>query len=152
MRITYGITKRRGNWRPVLTYQCRKDKWEWDLAVPGGDTLVRVPRGHTYIEKALPGELERADKPFTDMVVLKLPSSDDMANDQKVILPWRPGAHPEYPEVHEAMQALMAEWERRVSEAMASGEFTEQFLVDPTPAYVEATQGYAVGVSLAKQR
>jgi hypothetical protein len=152
MKIEYTITKKRGNWRPILAYKVIKEQWEIDLAVPGVYTDIRVPKGHDYVHSVLPGDSERGSEHVEDSAALKLPPHDTAAYDAKIILPWRPGAHPEYPEVHQAMRDLMTEWERRVAEAMDSGEVSQQFLVEPSEDYREKTQGYAVAATLARQK
>lgn len=143
MQLTWNITKKRGNWRPVLTYKCVKDGWEDDLAVPGGRTHIRVPSpGSWPSANCMPGEHERSERFQMHESALELPMYTKTELTVKITLPWRPGAHPEYPEVEEAMGQLMAEWERQVLDALASSALTIEGTVEPSTEFKRQVAPY----------
>lgn len=118
MKVAWRITKKRGNWRPVLTIECQKEDWECELAIPGGDASVTIPQAPDWHKQASLGPEYRPEEGWA--YSLSLPAQDGKALRADVTLPWRPGAHPEYPEVEAALRQYMAEWERRVLKALES--------------------------------
>ena len=158
MKIEYSITKKRGNWRPVLQYKCIKEQWEVGLSVPGGSTSIWIEAAYPYVSRderyVLPGNAERGkNKDWkAKPVEVKLPGSQQTEEKGEILLCWRPGAHPEYPEVHEAMRQLQAEWAGRVYEAMQSGEVAQSWLIMPSDEYRERTEGYAVAATLSRTK
>lgn len=141
MRIVWTIKKRRGNWRPVLSGEMTKEDWELALAVPGGSTGITIPTPRGWQRFATP-EGENWEDNIATMAILHLPGPEELKGTLTVLLPWRRGARPEYPEVEAAMEALMREWERRVEAALASGEMDCSGEVEHSPEYKQRVAPY----------
>lgn len=124
MKITWNITKKRGNWRPKLTVTVQLEEWEQDLALMSDEfqikTGIPLPPG-SWKSHCYPGEKERAAEELATQsfytIGLRLGGS---RTEWKANLPWRPGARPEYPEVEEAMHQLRDEIESLIKEAYDS--------------------------------
>jgi len=145
VKIEWEIKKKRGNWRPVLTYSAQWEEWEQNLA-PGEITIITkipVPKDH-YKHYCPPGQYERAEPPEYKEMDNKTrywcficPISRE-----EIRLPWRPGAQPEYPEVEEAFLALREAAEKAVQEALASEGWEKTGTLDMSPEYKKAVAGY----------
>ncbi len=98
MRITWKITKKRGNWRPVLQYKILLEEWERELNIQIPHITTNIPETPDYGDRCS----READPAWTpkERIYLKpeYPTNHH--------LPWRPGPNPEYPEVEEAMAML----------------------------------------------
>ena len=103
MKITWKIAKKRGNYRPELTYTCIKDSWEVDLAVQRVSIVSTIPEVEMrYQAECLPGEYERSARynPRTvGKVRLYTPHPEAERDSFTFLLPWRSGPSPDYPEV-----------------------------------------------------
>lgn len=62
MNISWTITKKRGNWRPVLQVTLRLEDWELDLGLPDQTKIqTNIPKPpYSHLERCLPGLNERA--------------------------------------------------------------------------------------------
>lgn len=150
MKISWKITKKRGNWRPVLEYTCTKEKWEIDLAIPGGgETEVKIETAWSASERVFDGQDERSregsEKNYLSL--LSYPASHEKTHSWRHKLPWKPAAKPQYPEIKQAFNDLMRVWEAEVKKALASEEITETGEVEYSP---EAKKEFAPYV--AKQK
>lgn len=139
MKITWTITKKHGNWRPVFRYRCIQEDWETDLRIPGGLTeYITVPvsgNWYQFLDQMSPEEKANGEA-APETQPLKLPSwREPNYLSAECILPWRPGNPPQYPEIEAAMQALMAEWERRVLETIQSGACRDEGEVTHSPEF-----------------
>ena len=126
MKITWEIKKTRGNWRPELRYKCEKEDWEVKLGVPcvvvEKSGIPKPPDNSYRVYWAPPGDEERKEGwAPSEWVALRPPEQDAEKRTDGDILPWRPGARPEYPEVEEGMRLLREAYEKALREAMESG-------------------------------
>jgi hypothetical protein len=154
VKITWKITKKRGNWRPVLDYQCVKEDWELELRVPGGQVEAAcVPEiGWGEYRSPLPAEQLAIGEQSNSQRLLKLPMPTEKNITYECIrLPWRPGAKPQYPEVEAAMKELMAEWERRVLEALDSAALDLTGEVEHSPEYKSKVAPYVAAQRMLNQ-
>lgn len=127
MKLSWAITKKVGNWRPVLKYSYVYERWEVDLRPATGSTSIVLPTAPTWHgyrtgstdEVANYSTAEPCGKPRV------MHFDDNPECTYEVMLPWRPGGPPAYPEVEAAMAAFLAEWECRVLAALESGPLNE---------------------------
>jgi hypothetical protein len=139
VKITWTITKKHGNWRPVFRYQCLQEDWEVELRVPSGHTdNITIPISgdwYKYLQSLTTEEKANGETPPCKDN-LSLPRwGEQQYLSAEYILPWRPGNPPQYPEIEAAMQALMAEWERRVLETIQSGACRDEGEVTHSPEF-----------------
>ena len=74
MRLHWHIDKKRGNFRPVLTYRVELDDWERELATPALRVTSTIPEpAQSWREYCYPGELERGDAPPASCYQLEIP-------------------------------------------------------------------------------
>ena len=111
MKITWSITKKRGNWRPVLEYAVILDDWEKELQpqIPHVETNIPEPP-EKYRKKDRGTEANPEWEPEGYYML-------DKTGRGAIFLPWRPGANPDYPEVQEAMSMLRDAVEAAIIEA-----------------------------------
>ncbi|BCS88112.1 hypothetical protein [Pseudodesulfovibrio sediminis] len=89
MNIQWSIHKKRGNHRPVLTYEIELEPFEIDLAVPQvviDNALPKPPS--SWRSFCYPDEDERAGEAL-DWYSLMTPSHKQVMNSGKITLPWR---------------------------------------------------------------
>ena len=127
MNITWKINKKRGNWRPTLIYKIVKEDWEVDLAIVQIAMLSTIPRhGGKYSsdKKCFHGSGERKKgwKP-EEYYELNTPQPDSAKYETSLVLCWKPGANPEYPEIKESFEKLRHAYEKVLKEAYDSIPF-----------------------------
>lgn len=127
MKITWTITKKRGNWRPVLSYACTFEEWEKDLLVNESVSVkTQIPGLDTVFDEACsPGKNERAAN-WEPKKWTKLQANPNRSGERIGLkLPWRPGAKPDYPEVEEGFRLLRDAYEQALKGAYDSGPFED---------------------------
>ncbi len=125
MKIEWTITKKRGNFRPVLTYSFVIENFEKELALPPILVQSTIPepiepwQGHCY-----PHEFERANSPeYKGYYRIELVSHKGKAWKQELRLPWREDNN--YPEVEESFQLLRQAFEKELNCANTSKPMNE---------------------------
>lgn len=133
MRIEWSITKKRGNFRPVLNITIEQTKDELDLEV-GDVTIVSSIRRppESYIPHCRPGRFERLPGFTWDEEYYKITISGETSSG-KLTLCWKPGAKPEYPEVEESINRLRNAYEKALKEAYDSGPLEVGGCLELTP-------------------
>lgn len=128
MRITWTIDKKRGNHRPILTYDIVLDEHELDLAMPPVrvESDIEEPpaswQGHCH-----PGENERSpggESPCAKRYFLETPGHKSRKCSASLRLPWRDDN--EYPEVEQSMAALRAAFEEQLALSHASEPMSQR--------------------------
>ncbi|OBQ56852.1 hypothetical protein [Halodesulfovibrio spirochaetisodalis] len=125
MNIDWKIHKKRGNYRPVLTYTITLTEFEKSLAMPSVRITSTIPKPpETGWSHCWPDQHERAD--WTPSEYYQLMSPSHKAKDTLVTLklPWRESN--EYPEVEESLAALRDAFEEELVASMNSGAVNTQ--------------------------
>jgi hypothetical protein len=123
MNIDWSISKKRGNYRPVLTYTITLTEFEKSLAMPSVRITSTIPvppeSGWTH---CWPDQHERTD--WTPSEYYQLMSPSHKAKDTLVTLklPWRESNA--YPEVEESLAALRDAFEKVLIDSMNSTAVT----------------------------
>lgn len=122
MVIEWKITKKRGNWRPVLQVTMTKDQWEKDLNVNGGVVKTTIPcvPGSFGMPREGSFELKPGWEPQS-YYEATLPSAWELSHSFKLDIPLREDN--QYPEVEESMALIMNEYEKRLRQAFESSHF-----------------------------
>lgn len=129
MRIQWTIEKKRGNFRPTLTYTITLETFEKELAVNALSIKSRIPRiPNSHCHFCLPGEDER-DASWTPerYHYISVPSVTYLKNGEirKVIrLPFR--EHGEYPEIEESFESIRNSYEDIVKQAYSHSPISER--------------------------
>lgn len=122
MRITWSITKKRGNLRPVLSYSITLEDHEQALALPPVSILSSIPKPEEdWQEHCYPGQFERNTQGLATPLhrhFLESPSHKGHSWTHTLRLPWREDN--EYPEVAASFQMLRETLERELASAHAS--------------------------------
>lgn len=119
MKLHWHIEKKRGNFRPVLTYRVELDDWERDLATPALRVLSTIPEpAQAWQEYCYPGELERGDTPPASCYPLEIPPHKGRFGSTALRLPWREDNC--YPEVAASFEALRRAYETELDRSRAS--------------------------------
>ncbi|MHC1752733.1 hypothetical protein [Humidesulfovibrio sp.] len=119
MNIDWVITKKRGNFRPVLQYTIKLSDFERELGMP----MVRL---QSYIPKppepsweyCWPGQNERGEWTPAEFHQLATPAHKTGEAVDVLKLPWRENG--EYPEVEASFQALREAFELVLEETTRS--------------------------------
>lgn len=128
MNISWVITKKRGNFRPVLQYTITLNDFERELGVPMVRMQSSIPKPpETSWEYCWPGQNERGAWPDGEAGAageggefhqLATPAHKAGETVGFLKLPWRESN--QYPEVEASFQALREAFERTLEEAAAS--------------------------------
>lgn len=125
MRLLWHIEKKRGNFRPVLTYRVELDDWERELAPPALRIASSIPEpAHPWQEYCYPGELERGDVPPAACYMLDIPPHKGRFGSTSLRLPWREDNN--YPEVAASFEALRLAYETELDRTRASEPMNER--------------------------
>lgn len=125
MKLLWHIEKKRGNFRPVLTYRVELDDWERELATPALRIDSSIPEPvRSWQDHCYPGELERGDEPPTSCYPLEIPPHKGRFGSTSLRLPWR--ADNRYPEVEASFEALREAYETALAAARASEPMNER--------------------------
>ncbi len=123
MRIEWSIKKKRGNFRPTLTYTLALEDHEKALAVHSvhvDSQIPYIPRPHE--SHCLPGENERAENwEPKDFKRLSVPHFKTGEIREFLRLPFRESM--EYPEVEEAFRQLRGRFEAVLSQVYSLNAF-----------------------------
>ncbi|NDV28529.1 hypothetical protein [Desulfovibrio sp. JC010] len=118
MIIEWNITKKRGNFRPLLTYTITLEDFEKELGLPQVVMQSSIPEPpESWSASCLPGKCERAGK---DCSTYRLYTPDHKKGEVegKFTLPWRVDS--DYPEVKKSFTRLRADFETVLKEAYDS--------------------------------
>lgn len=140
MKITWTITKKRGNSRPFCDWKMEKTQEEVDLRI-GKIVFVKTPfpQFTSLADTCFDGQDERGDKwnpqKFAE---IETPPSEKSLTEGRSKLPWKPGASPSYPEVEEFFRHVQAEYDKAFHSAFASGPIEESWSLDHTETIKKA--------------
>ncbi|MFW5735274.1 MAG: hypothetical protein ACOCWR_09450 [Oceanidesulfovibrio sp.] len=119
MNIEWTLSKKRGNFRPVLSYTITLTDYEKSLGVPAVRIQSTIPKppdaGLAY---CWPGQNERSEWTPAEFHLLMTPPHTDGTITKSIKLPWREGNG--YPEVDESFGLLRDSFERVLAESSAS--------------------------------
>jgi len=125
MNIDWTISKKRGNYRPVLTYTITLTEFEKSLAMPAVRIASTIPKppeaGWTH---CWPNQHERTDWKPSEYYQLMSPSHKEKDSRVTLKLPWRETN--EYPEVEESLAALRDAFEKTLISSMNSNALNTQ--------------------------
>ncbi|WP_321493699.1 hypothetical protein [uncultured Desulfobacter sp.] len=132
MKISWQIRKKRGNFRPGLSYEFTLEPFEKKLAIHAVQVeslIPMLPRPH--LSYCLPGEDERAPgwQP-SRFHVLQVPHFKDGHTRGFLRLPFR--ERTEFPEVEASFKNLRREYEIRVCEAYGHSPVNQGGVLDIT--------------------
>ena len=137
MKIDWQISKKRGNFRPRLSYELTLETFEKKLAIHAVqvESLIPViPKSH--LSYCMPGENEREASWTPDRFhILQVPYFKEGVSTGFIRLPFRDAN--EYPEVEASFKKLRDEYEIKVRQAYASGPINEAGSLDIS----ESTRG-----------
>ncbi len=119
MKIDWTIKKKRGNFRPWLTYEITLESFEKELAIHAVQIQSQIPViPSAHLSYCLPGEHERSLIWKPDRFhVLQVPYFKDGYTDGFIRLPFKESA--EYPEVELSFKKLREEYEKKVRKVYA---------------------------------
>lgn len=119
MKINWQIEKKRGNYRPKLSYQIMLEEFERELAVDAVQIKSSIAKLQDATkEYCMPGSHERhPDWQPQDYHYLSVPYFKDGKSSGVFRLPFRENG--EYPEVEASFQLLRKEYEEVVKKAYA---------------------------------
>ena len=124
MNIEWTISKKRGNYRPVLTYTITLTEFEKSLAMPAVRITSTIPKppeagwAHCW-----PEQNERGDWTPTEYYQLQTPSHKSKDIREIIKLPWRDSN--EYPEVEETLTLLRDAFETTLERSMKSSSLSQ---------------------------
>ena len=119
MKIDWQITKKRGNFRPRLTYEITLESFEKELAIHSVQIETHIPMiPSSHLSYCLPGEHERNLSWKPDRYhVFQVPYFKDGYIDGFIRLPFRDSGL--YPEVASSFENLREEYEKKVRDVYA---------------------------------
>ncbi|MFA9393635.1 MAG: hypothetical protein ACERJ1_02820 [Halodesulfovibrio sp.] len=119
MNIDWSISKKRGNFRPILTYTITLTDFEKSLGIPPVRTTSTIPKppevGWTH---CWPDQHERTDWKPSEYYQLAAPSHKEKDTLVTLKLPWRESN--KYPEVEESLTILRDAFEKALITSMNS--------------------------------
>lgn len=120
MQIEWKIEKRRGNYRPSLSWKIRLDEYEKNLALGSVEVQTSLPRPPEEWESfCYPGSNERAENWQPEkFYALSTPCHKNAELEGRVKLPWREDNL--YPEVEESFALLRSVFEKALCQAYES--------------------------------
>lgn len=133
MNIEWKINKKRGNFRPVLSYSISLNQFEKEMGLPAVRIESRIPKppdaGWTH---CWPDENERGAWIPGEFYLLMTPSYKSGKVEESIKLPWREDNT--YPEVRESFVMLREAFERTLASASASSPMSEQGRLESSTA------------------
>ncbi|HAS87928.1 MAG TPA: hypothetical protein DCS48_01270 [Desulfovibrio sp.] len=118
MIIEWNLNKKRGNFRPVLTYSIKLEDFEKELGLPQVVLESSIPEPpESWSASCLPGKNERNGKNCTTYR-LYTPDHKKGEVEGKFTLPWR--ANSDYPEIEASFLKLREDFETVLKEAYDS--------------------------------
>lgn len=150
MRIQWSIDKKRGNFRPTLTYTITLEPFEKELAVNALTVKSLIPRiPHARRPFCLPGEDERTGawvpERYHYLCIPSAPYLKDNEIKNVIRLPFREEG--EYPEVEDSFEVLRHAYEKIVKQAYGHGPISRQGDMEMTP---ETKRTIAAKIARAK--
>ncbi|TYT73246.1 hypothetical protein [Desulfobotulus mexicanus] len=137
MEIRWSIDKKRGNFRPVLSWSITLEPAEKELGMAPLAVDTKIPMPAAYWEShCYPGQHERSGKPVPGSWEVITPAHKSGKSDGRMILPWR--ENNAYPEVITGFERVREAMEKVLAEAAAS-----------TPMHEE--EKMALGIMVRKQ-
>ncbi|THB64086.1 MAG: hypothetical protein D6E12_15630 [Desulfovibrio sp.] len=125
MNIEWNITKKRGNFRPILQYRITLTEFEKQLGMPAVRIESSIPkppdRGLTY---CWPNHNERAAWVPSEYYLLMTPPHTKQETHESIKLPWRESN--EYPEVGLSFAHLREAFEQVLARSAKSTPMEEQ--------------------------
>jgi len=122
VNIDWVITKKRGNFRPVLQYTITLTDFERELGMPMVRMQSSIPKPpDASWEYCWPGQNERGAWTPEEFHQLSTPAHKTGEVVEILRLPWR--GNNMYPEVEASFQALREAFESALAEAAASAPF-----------------------------
>jgi hypothetical protein len=118
MLINWKLTKKRGNFRPVLEYSIKLEDFEKELAVDQVvlESLIPEPPGSCFFS-CLPGEYERGNGEC-GVYRIYTPDHKKAFAEGKLVLPWREDGS--FPEIEKSFLLLRENFEIKLKEAYDS--------------------------------
>jgi hypothetical protein len=147
--ITFEITKKRGNWRPKLVLKVNIPKELNDLGLPWSIPIrTTFPKVcYTKDGACREGQYERGDPPEfscdSEEVYISLKGSA-----LELVLPWRPGSDPQYPEVEEFILRVRTAVERQILMALESHAMDLKREVDWSHDFKRTVAPYLASVKM----
>ena len=118
MVIEWNINKKRGNFRPVLTYTITLENFEKELGLPQVIMESSIPEPpDSWSASCLPGKCERSGEKCSNYRIYT-PDHKKGVVEGKFILPWRDNS--DYPEIQESFTKLRINFEMVLKEAYNS--------------------------------
>ncbi len=131
MIIEWNIKKKRGNYRPVLTYSITLEDFEKDLALPQVVLQSEIPEPpQSWSTSCLPGQNERDGKECSTYRIYT-PDHKTGSLEGKFVLPWRENAV--YPEIENSFKVMRDHFEIILKEAYNSLPLEETGRVEMSP-------------------
>ncbi|WP_051957960.1 hypothetical protein [Desulfobacter vibrioformis] len=132
MKVNWKIRKKRGNFRPRLTYTISLDAYEKKLAIHAVQVESHIPMiPGSHLSYCLPGEHERSMSWKPDRYhVLQVPYFKDGYIDGFIRLPFKESG--QYPEVVSSFEKLREEYEKKVCMVYAHPPLEQTGSLDTT--------------------
>lgn len=125
MEIHWSIKKKRGNYRPVLSWTITLTPLEQDLGLAPIAVDTGIPKPETHWEgHCYPDRNERGNSAMTETWEVSTPSHKSGRAEGQIILPWR--QENDYPEVAEGFGRVRNAMEEAVTAAAASRPMDEK--------------------------
>ncbi|MCW7754353.1 hypothetical protein OOT00_10180 [Desulfobotulus sp. H1] len=119
MEICWKIEKKRGNYRPVLSWVITLEPAEKELAMAPVAVDTGIPMPHDYWEShCYPDKNERRGLPARGAWEVITPSHKAARSEGRMVLPWRKDNL--YPEVEEGFSRVRAVMEKALTRAAVS--------------------------------
>lgn len=141
MEISWNINKKRGNFRPVLTYEIALDDLEKELGIGPLkiDSKIVKPR-NSWESHCFPGQNERDGIFDKETYEITTPSFKKNKISGKITLVWKESC--KYPEVNNCFENVRSKMEEEILKAQNSFsinesgkiEFTKKFKLKSAPA------------------
>ena len=133
MHIEWSITKKRGNYRPVLNFTITLSDFENGLAMPAVRVQSTIPKPpETGWTHCWPGQFERGDRVPEECYLLMTPSHKSRKSTESLRLPWREDN--EYPEVEESFALLRQAFEAALAKSSQSAPMSAKGSLETTAA------------------
>ncbi len=133
MNIMWNLSKKRGNFRPVLRYTISLNEFEKNLCMPAVriQSNIPIPPEAGWVH-CWPGDYERGDWQPSEYYFLMTPSHKSWSVTEEIRLPWR--ASNNYPEVEESFTQLRAAFENVLQESCESKPLKTHGTLESTAA------------------
>lgn len=148
MIIEWKINKKRGNYRPVLTYSIKLEDFEKDLALPRVVIQSEIPEPpESWSASCLPDKNERNGVECSTYRIYT-PDHKTGILEGKAVLPWRETGN--YPEVETSFRALRDNFEKVLKQAYDSLPLEENGRLEMSPEIKKLIAGGIVSEKFLK--